>query len=75
MLATSFVSGVSARPVSVSSTKSSFAGSRSVISLRNTQTRAPECRVVQVEGAFVSHEGGPVASWLLRACCPSMWGG
>jgi hypothetical protein len=30
---------------------------------------------VQVEGAFVFHEGDPVVSWLLRACCPPMWGG
>ena len=75
MLATSFVSGVSARPVSVSSTKSAFTGSRCIISSKNTHARSPESRVVQVEGAFVSHEGGPVVSWLLRACCPPMWGG
>lgn len=51
MLATSFVSGV--RPAAVSSRKSTFAGSSSALNQINTMSiRAPESRVVQVEGAF-----------------------
>lgn len=55
MLATNFVSGV-VRPAAVSSRKSAFAGSSSSLCQATTlSVRAPESRVVQVEGMFVEH--------------------
>ena len=52
MLATSFVSGV-VRPAAVSSRKSAFAGSSSSLNQANTlSVRAPDSRVVQVEGTL-----------------------
>lgn len=55
MLATSFVSGV-VRPAAVSSRKSTFAGSSSSLCRATTlSVRAPESRVVQVEGMFVEN--------------------